>query len=191
MPGAKLRACRKAEACVARDDTALHKQKIPSVTTPRRDRTKKSEAEPLDAKRRSIGSGRPPSNGAPQGKQGRQGQSPECGTARRKRQLPSSRRHRRPGPLSARTRLVPGTNKKKVRALKYSPRRRTTPTDELSHPLDRHPGASGGCTTPTDHVKGEKLPKYPFVESHDSIKASGANVGTTIRDTLIGALRSP
>src|SRR6185437_11966691 len=38
--GTKLQAGRKAEACVARDDTALHGQKMPSVTTPRRDRTK-------------------------------------------------------------------------------------------------------------------------------------------------------
>ena len=40
VPGTKLQAGRKAEACVARDDTTLHGQKMPSVTTPRRDRTK-------------------------------------------------------------------------------------------------------------------------------------------------------
>src|SRR6185503_19227459 len=40
VPGTKLQAGRKAEACVARDDTALHGQKLSSVTAPRHDRTK-------------------------------------------------------------------------------------------------------------------------------------------------------
>ena len=40
VPSTKLQASRKAEACVARDDTTLHGQKTPSVTTPRRDRKK-------------------------------------------------------------------------------------------------------------------------------------------------------
>ena len=44
---------------------------------------------------------------------------------------------------------------------KLSPRRRTTPTDELSHPPGWRSGAPGGCTALTDHVKGE-IAESPF-----------------------------
>ena len=44
---------------------------------------------------------------------------------------------------------------KKARASKYPPRRRTTPTDELSHPPGPRSGAPSRCTTSTDHVEGK------------------------------------
>src|SRR6185437_5697760 len=116
--------------------------------------TGQGKAEPLDDERRSIGAGRLPSNGAPQGDQGKRGRDPGRGTAWQTHQLQNSRRHRGPGPLSTLTRLVPGTKQKGSRASKYSLRRRTTPTDELSHLLGRHPGAPGGSTAPIDHVRG-------------------------------------
>ena len=50
---------------------------------------------------------------------------------------------------------------KEARASKYSPRARTTPTGVLSHPPGWRSGAPGGCTTLTDHVKGE-IPELPF-----------------------------
>ena len=50
---------------------------------------------------------------------------------------------------------------KKARASKYSTRRRTTPSDELSHPRGRRPGAPGGGTAVSDHVKGE-IAEIPF-----------------------------
>ena len=112
------------------------------------------KAEPLDAERRSIGAGRLPLNGAPQGDQGEQGRDPELKTAWQTHRLQSSRRHRGPGPLGTLTRLVPGTKEKGARFSKYSLRRCTTLTDELSYPLGRHPGAPDGCTTPIDHIKG-------------------------------------
>ena len=84
------------------------------------------------------------------------------GTARRERQLPSGRRRRHPGPPSARGHVLSfkQTNKE-ARASKYSPHGRTTPTGELSHPPGRRSGASGGCATLTDHVKGE-IAESPF-----------------------------
>ena len=57
-------------------------------------------------------------------------------------------------PLSTLTHLVPGTKQKGARASEYSLRRRTAPTDELSHPPGWHPGAPGGSAAPIDHVKG-------------------------------------
>ena len=114
--------------------------------------TGQSKAEPLDAERRSIGAGRLPSNGASQGDQGKQGRDPERGTARQKHRLQSGRCHRGPGPLSTLTHLVPG--KKGARASEYSLRRRTTPTDELSHPPGKRPDAPGGNAPPIDHIMG-------------------------------------
>ena len=116
--------------------------------------TGQSKAEPLDAERRNIGAGRLPSNGASQGDQGKRGRDPERGTARQKHRLQNSRLHRGPGPLSMLTRLVPGTKQKGARASEYSLRKRTAPTDELSHPPGQHPGAPGGNAAPIDHVKG-------------------------------------
>ena len=52
------------------------------------------------------------------------------------------------------THLVPGTKQKGTRASEYSLRRRTAPTDELSHPPGQHPDASGGSATPIGHIKG-------------------------------------
>jgi len=48
-----------------------------------------------------------------------------------------------------------------ARASKYPPRRRTTPTDELSHPPGPRSGAPSRCTTSSDHVKGE-IAELPF-----------------------------
>jgi len=93
--------------------TARHSTSKRCPRLSRRDMTEQNKAESLDAKRHSISPDRPPSNGTSQDDQGKWGRGPERGTARRKHQLLSSRRHRRPGPLSARTSLVPGTNKQK------------------------------------------------------------------------------
>jgi hypothetical protein len=158
---------------------------------PCRDITRQSKAEPLDAERRSIGAGRLPSNGAPQGDQGEHGRDLERGTAWQMHRLQSSRRHRGPSPLSTLTRLVPGTKQEGARASKYFPRRRTAPTDELSHPMGRHSGAPGGCTTPTDHVKGENRRNTLWPNPMTRPKPRGLLSGTMIRDTLIGVLRSP
>ena len=57
--------------------------------------------------------------------------------------------------------LSPEQTNKKVCASKLSPRGRTTPTDELSHPPGWRSGAPGGCTTLTDHIKGE-IAELPF-----------------------------
>ena len=51
--------------------------------------------------------------------------------------------------------------KKKARTSKNYHRRRTTPTDELSHPLVWHPGAPAGCTAPIDHINRE-IAEIPF-----------------------------
>ena len=59
------------KAWTAGDGAAPHERKIPSVTVPRHDQTGQSRA--LDAERRSISASRLPSNGAPQGNQGKQG----------------------------------------------------------------------------------------------------------------------
>ena len=50
---------------------------------------------------------------------------------------------------------------KEVRASKYSPHGRTTPTGVLSHPLGWRSGAPSRCTTLTKHVKGE-IAELPF-----------------------------
>jgi len=118
---------------------------------------------------------------------GKQGRDPEHGTARQRHRLQSSRRHRGPGPLSTLTRLVPGTKQEVARTSEYSLRRRNTPTDELSHPLGRHPGAPGGCTAPTDQGEDRRNTLWPNPMTRP--KAQGLLSGTTIRDTLIGVLR--
>ena len=160
--------------------------------SPCRDAIEQNKAGSLDAERHSIGPGRPPSNGASQGDQGKWSRGPERGKMRRKHQLLSSRRHHRPGPLSTLTRLVPITNKtKEARASKNSPHRRTPPTNELSHPLGWHPGVPGGCTTLTDHVKEENHRNTLWPNPLTRPKPRGLLSGTTIRDTLIGVLRSP
>jgi len=115
----------------------------------------------LDAEWRSIGAGRLPSNGASQGDQGKRGRDPERGTARRKHRLQSSRRHRGPGPLSTLTRLVPEIKQKGARPSEYSLRRRTTPTDELSHPLGRHPVRLAGAQHRSITSRG-KIAEIPF-----------------------------
>ena len=159
--------------------------------SPCRDATRQSKAEPLDADRRSIGAGRLPSNGAPRGGQGKQGRDPERGTAWQTHRLQSNRCHRGSGPFSTLTHLVPGTKQEGARASKYFLRRRTTPTDELSHPLGWHLGAPGRCTAPTDHVKGENRRNTLWPNPLTRPKPRGLLSGTTIRDTLIGVLRSP
>ena len=65
---------------------------------------------------------------------------------------------------------------KEVRASKYSPHGRTTPTGILSHPPGRRSGASGGCAASTDHVKrgNRRITLWP--SPSDSTKASGATV---------------
>ena len=78
----------------------------------------------------------------------------------------------------------PRNKTKDARASKYSPRRRTTPTDELSHPLGQHPGAPGGCTAPTDHVKGENRQNTLWSNPLTRPKPRGLLLGATIRDTL-------
>jgi len=153
--------------------------------------TRRSKAEPLDAEQRSIGAGRLPSNGASQGDQGKRGRDPEHGTARQRHRLQSSRRHRGPGPLSTLTRLVPGTKQKGAHASKYFPSRHTTPTDELSHPLGRHPGAPGGSAASIDHIKGRNRRNTLWPNPMTRPKPRELLLGTTIRDTLIGVLRSP
>ena len=79
---------------------------------------------------------------------------------------------------------------KEARASKYSPRGRTTPTGVLSHLPDWRSGASGGCAALTDHVKRENpritLWPNPLIQPKPRVLLSG----TTIRDTLIGVLRS-
>ena len=107
--------------------------------------TEQNKAEPLDAEWRSIGSGRQPSNGEPQGNQGNRAAGAIVALA------PSARGHV----------LSPEQTNKKARASKYSLRRRNTPTNELSHPPGWRSGAPGGCTTLTDHVKGE-IAELPF-----------------------------
>ena len=63
--------------------------------------------------------------------------------------------------LNARTHLVLQTNKQKGTRLEHPARRRTTPSDELSHPPGRRPGAPGGGTAVSDHIKGE-IAEIPF-----------------------------
>ena len=84
------------------------------------------------------------------------------GTARQKHQLPSSRRHRRPGPPSARRHVLSfkQTNKE-ARASKYTPHGCTIPTDVLTHLPGPRSGTPSGCTTLTRHVKGETA-ELPF-----------------------------
>ena len=64
-------------------------------------------------------------------------------------------------PLSTRTRFVLQTNKQKGASLEHPARRRTTPSDELSHPPGRRPGAPGGGTAVSDHIKGA-IAEIPF-----------------------------
>ena len=52
-----------------------------------RDVTGQGKAEPLDAEQSSIGAGRLPSNGAPQGDQGKRSRDPGRGTAWQTHQL--------------------------------------------------------------------------------------------------------
>ena len=114
------------------------------------------------------------------------------GTARQRHQLQSSRRPRRPAPPQHADTSCPSNKQtnKEARASKYSPCRRTTPTDELSHPLSWHPGAPDGCTAPTDHVKGENRRNTLWPNPLTRPKPRELLSGTTIRDTLIGVLRS-
>ena len=70
-------------------------------------------------------------------------------------------------PLSAWTRFVLQTNKQKGTRLEHPARRRTTPSDELSHPRGRRPGAPGGGTAVSDHIEGE-IAEIPLAESLDS-----------------------
>src|SRR6185312_11610322 len=101
-------------------------------------------------------------------------------------QAPSS-----PWPPSARGHVLsPEQTNKEARASKLSPRRRTTPTDELLHPPGRHSGAPSRCTTLTNHVKGgsRRISLWPNPLTRP--KPRGLLSGTTIRDTLIGVLRS-
>ena len=79
---------------------------------------------------------------------------------------------------------------KEVRASKLSPRRCTTLTDELSHPPGRRSGASGGCATLTDYVKGGSRQITLWPNPLTRPKPRGLLSGTTIRDTLIRVLRS-
>ena len=112
--------------------TARHNTSKRCPRLSRRDMTEQNKAESLDAKRHSISPDRPPSNGTSQDDQGKWGRGPERGTARRKHQLLSSRRHRRPGPLSTRMHLVPGTNQKR-----HAPRS-THPAGALPRPTSCH-----------------------------------------------------
>ena len=64
-------------------------------------------------------------------------------------------------PLSAWTRFVLQTNKQKGTRLEHPARRRTTPSDELSHPPGRRPGTPGGGTAVSDHIEGE-IAEIPF-----------------------------
>ena len=113
------------------------------------------------------------------------------GTARQKHQLPSSRRHRRPGPPSARGHVLsPEQTNKEACASKYSPRGRNTPTNELSHPPGWRSGAPGGCAASTGHVMGENRRITLWPNPLTRPKPQGLLSGTTIRDTLIGVLRS-
>ena len=143
--------------------------------SPCRDATEQNKAGTPDAERHGIGSGRPPSNGAPQGNQEKRGQGPERGTTRRKRQPLSSRRHRRPGPLSARTRLVPeqtekGTCLKELSSQAHYPDRRIVTSARPAHRC-----AWRVYSTDRSLQRG-KSPNYPLAESLDSTKASGATV---------------
>ena len=64
-------------------------------------------------------------------------------------------------PLSTRTRFVLQTNKQKGTRLEHPARWRTTPSDELSHPPGRRPGAPGGGTAVSDHIE-EEIAEIPF-----------------------------
>jgi hypothetical protein len=169
--------------------TARHSTSKGCPRSPCRDMTRQSKAEPLDAKRYSIGSGRPPSNGVPQGNQGRWGQGPECGIVRRKLQLPGSRRRCHPGPPQC-TNMSRPLNKQKGTRLEILPRGRTTSTDELSHPPGWRLGMSGGCATLTDHVKGGNCRITLWPNPLTRPKPRGLLSDTTIRDTPIRILRS-
>ena len=142
-----------------------------------RDATRQSKAEPLDAERRSIGAGRLPSNGAPQGNQGRRGQGPEHGTAWQTHRLQSSRCHRGPGPLSTLMRLVPGTKQNGgARFGELSPQVHY-PNRRVITPAGPAPRCAWRERSIDRLRQGVKLPKYPLAESLDSTKASGATVG--------------
>ena len=84
------------------------------------------------------------------------------GTARQKHQLPSSRRHRRPGPPQrADTSCPSNKTSKEARASTYTPHGCTIPTDVLIHLPGPRSGTPSGCTTLTRHVKGETA-ELPF-----------------------------
>ena len=157
--------------------------------SPCRDATRRNKAESLDAKRHSIGPGRPPSNGASQGDQGKRGRGPERGTAQRKHQL--SRCYRRPGPLSTRMCLIPGTSQKR-----HAPRS-TLPVGALPRPTCCHIRWAGTqmCLAGAQHrsitSKGENRQNTLWPNPMTRLKPRGLLSGTTIRDTLIGVLRSP
>ena len=143
---------------------------------PRLSRRYATEQNKAVTARRSIGPGRPPSNGASQGDQEKRGRGPEHGTARRKRQLLSIRHHRRLGPLSTRMCLVPGTNQKR-----HAPRG-TLPAGALPRPTSCHIRWAGTQVrlAEAQHrsiTSTGKIAEIPFGESLDSTKASGATVG--------------
>ena len=157
----------------------------------RRDKTEQNKAESLDAERHNIGLGRLPSNGASQGDQGKQGQEPERGTARRKRQLLSGRRPRCPGPLSMRMHPIPGTKQRR-----HVPRS-TLPAGALPRPTSCHirwagtqvrlAGVQHRSITSRGKTRRNTLWPNPLTRPKPRVLLSG----TTIMDTLIGVLKSP
>ena len=99
------------------------------------------------------------------------------GTARRKHQLPSSRRHRHPGPPSARRHVL------SFRQTKRCAPRSTPPTGVLPRPVYCHIRRAGAqaCQGGVRHrlipSKARNRRNHSLAESHDSTKASGATVG--------------
>ena len=134
-----------------------------------------------------FGSGRLPSNGAPQSNQGSRGQGPKrdestsCQAAGAIVAL---------APLSARTRLVPRTNKQRATRLEalppraHYPDRRVVTSASLAlrrawrvHDIDR-----------SRQERNCRITLWPNPLTRP--KPQGLLSGTTIRDTLIGVLRS-
>jgi len=137
VPGTKLQAGRKAEACVARDDTALH-------ATERN----KAELSPW-----TLSGAASALAGCP--RTARRKATRNAGAkALRMRHLDESTSCQAAGatialapPQYADTSCPSNKQNKEARASEYTPHGRTTLTGVLSHPPGWHSGASDGCTS--------------------------------------------
>ena len=145
--------------------------------SPRRDATerKKAELNPWTLSGAASAQADRPRTARHKTARGARAYAPKRGIARQKHQLPSSRRHRRPGPPQRADTSCPSNKQTKRRAPRGTPLTGVLsrlPTGVLSHPPGPRSGAPTKCMTLTEHVKRE-IAELPFGRIHQLDQSLG------------------